>query len=140
MPIVNEDEVRGPGKRPRLYGWICTMDDGRKAYFARRKHREIYRGGKSSISGAMKEEVAAWAIDETLLMSLRAKSIEFIGVRVEDTGDIYLARMSLYFDRKVFKTIDFIGIGRGGSRQRIVPISKFTLRKGAVALDHNALY
>src|SRR3981081_3734233 len=136
MPaILSETEVRGSGKRRILYGWMCELDTGDKLYLARRKHREIYRSGKQSISGAMQEEIAAWAIDELLLVNLRAKKVKFIGVRVVDTGDFYLTKLEVFFNRKCFKLRDYTGVARGGSRQRYVPLQHFLLKKGRVELN-----
>ena len=133
MTVVTEKEIRGVGARRILYGHVLTLDTGVKIYIARRKRREIFRNGKSSISAAMSEEIAAWAIDESMLMNLRAKGIGFIGIRELDTGDLYLTRIITFFDRKKFKTKDFST--RGGSRQRYVPLQYFTKRTGIAQLD-----
>jgi hypothetical protein len=136
MPaILSETEVRGSGKRKILYGWMAELDNGERLYTARRKHREIFRSGKQSISGAMQEEIAAWAIDELLLVNLRAKKVKFIGVRVVDTGSLYLTRLETFFDRTKYRVRDYTGIGRGGSRQRYVPLQHFLLKKGRVELN-----
>ena len=136
MPaILSETEVRGSGKRKILYGWMAELDNGERLYIARRKHREIFRSGKQSISGAMQEEIAAWAIDELLLVNLRAKKVKFIGVRVIDKGDFYLTKLETFFDRAKYKLMDYSGVGRGGSRQRYVPLQHFLLKKGRVELN-----
>lgn len=138
--VVHEEPIRGTGKRPRLYGWLRTLDDGTKVYMARRKHREIFRSGKSSISGAMKEEIAAWAIDEDLLVRLRARGVQYVGVEVVDTGESYLTGIKTWFDRTTSKLKDYTGVGRGGSRQRYVPLQHFTHNKALVQLDNDKLY
>src|ERR1700687_385041 len=136
MPaILSETEVRGSGKRKILYGWMAELDNGERLYTARRKHREIFRSGKQSISGAMQEEIAAWAIDELLLINLRAKKVKFIGVRGIGNGDFYLTKLETFFDHTKFKLRDYSGVGRGSSRQRYVPLQHFLLKKGRVELN-----
>ena len=139
MPIVHEKEVLSPtGKR--VYGFVCTFASGHVCYFARRRHREIFRTGHSTISGAMTDDVAAWAIDEALLFSLRAKGVKLIGVRVIDTGEAYITNMKVFFDRASYKMRDYTGVGRGGSPQRFVPLQYFRLKKALVDLNADKLY
>jgi hypothetical protein len=131
MKIVREEEFR---KGRRLLGHICTLDDGRIIYFAKRTHAQIFRSGRASISGAMTEGEAAWAIDETTLYSLRARGITIVGVRVTDTGDLYLANLKDFFDFKKAQVRDYTGIGRGGSRQRYLKLQHFAFKRGDRAL------
>ena len=140
VTIVSEEEIRGTGPRKVHYGTIFTFDDGSKAYIARRKHREIFRGGKSSISSAISEEIAAWAIDEDLLIKLRTKGVSQVGVNVMDTGDQYITDLKTFFNVKTSKLKDYTGVGKGGSRQRYVPLQFFTHNKGIVKLDETKLY
>lgn len=140
VSIVNEEEIRGTGPRKVHYGTIFTFDDGTKVYMARRKHREIFRSGKGSISGAMSEEVAAWAIDEDLLIKLRTKGVLKVGISVLDTGDQYVTDLKTFFNVKTSKLKDYTGIGKGGSRQRYVPLQHFTHNRGVVKLDEDKLY
>jgi hypothetical protein len=133
LEIASEVEVK---KGRRLYGHFCTLTDGQVIYLARRKHREIFRSGKASISGAMTEGDAAWALDEITLYNLRARNIQVVGVRVIDTHDLYLTRLANFFDLKRAKIRDYTGIGaKGGARQRYLPLQFFLLKKGTVALD-----
>lgn len=138
--VVHEEEIRGTGKRRIHYGTIFTYDDGSKVYLARRKHREIFRSEQPSISSAMQEGIAAWAIDEDLLYKLRAKGVQQVGVIELDTGDVYIADVKTWFNVKTSKQRDYTGIGRGGSRQRYVPLQHFTYQKALVQLDDKKLY
>lgn len=131
MKIVREDEFR---QGRRLLGHICTLDDGQLLYLARREHKQIFRSGRASISGAMTDGEAAWAIDEKTLYSLRARGITLVGVRVTDTGDLYLAHLKDFFDHKKAHVRDYTGIGRGGSRQRYLALQHFALKRGTRAL------
>jgi len=133
LEIVSETEVK---KGRRLYGHMATLDDGRVIYLARRKHAQIFRGGRSSISEGMTDGEAAWALDEITLYGLRAKGIQIVGVRVIDTGDVYLTRLAFFFDLKKANIKDYTGIGaKGGTRQRYLPLQHFVFRRGEVALD-----
>ena len=138
MKLVSEVEVRGKGKRPRLYGHLLTYDDGTIVYYAKRKHREIFRGGCTSITDAITTGKAGWAIDEVTLLNMRAKRAAYIGVRV-DNGDSYITPISTYFTPGSFQSIDYEGVGRGGARQRVVLLSNFVKKAGAVPLAEDAM-
>ena len=138
--VVSTDEIRGTGKRHILYGWLHTLDSGEKIYMARRRHKDIFRCGKETISGAMTEGVASWAIDEDLLVRMRARGVKFIGVKEIDTGDSYIAPVRTWFNPKTSRLRDYTGIGRGGSRQRYVPFQFLTIKRACVTLDDDALY
>lgn len=129
MNIVREIEIK---KGRRLYGHVVELDDGQKLYLARRSHAQIFRAGKASISEAMSVEEASWAIDEITLYNMRAKGIKVIGVRVHDTGDLYLTHISNFFDLKRAKVKDYEA--RGGARQRYLPLQYFAFKRGATVL------
>ncbi len=82
----------------------------------------------------MTEGEAAWAIDETTLYAMRARGATRVGVRVIDTGDLYVTDMKNFFDLSKAKVKDYTGIGRGGSRQRYLPFQHFAISKGLVEL------
>jgi hypothetical protein len=98
LEIVSEVEHK-EGRTVR--GHYCTLDTGEVIYLARRAHRHIFRGGHGSISAALIEEHASWALDEKLLYTLRAKGIARLGVRTIDTEDLYLATTAVFFDPKI---------------------------------------
>ena len=129
--IVSEEPFK---KGNRLHGHYVTCVDGTKVYLARRKHGQIFRSGYSSISEAMSEEEAAWMIDETHLFNARARGCKLIGVRVIDTGDLYVTELSNYFDLRKAKIRSYSEAGRGGSRQRYLPLIHFHLTKARVDL------
>ena len=132
--IISQLPHRGTGKRKILYGCTYTLDDGRKVYMAFRRHAKIYTGKSGTISKAMQEEVAAWSFDESLLFNLRAKKVEFIGVRERDTEYRYLTRLSCYFDRKVYRTKSYSGIGATGKVERHVPLQFFQCHKAPLKI------
>ncbi|MCV5262685.1 hypothetical protein OFC55_34005, partial [Escherichia coli] len=88
----------------------------------------VFRGGCISISEAIARGEAAWAIDETTLYSVRARGCTRVGVRVEDTGDLFLTDIAHFFDLTRARIRDYTGVGRGGSRQRYLPFQHFQYR------------
>ena len=80
------------------------------------------------------KEVCGWAIDQTTLITVRAKGCDFVGVRTIDTKDIYIAPISLWFDRKIFKEHNYEGIGNGGTLQRLLYLEHFVINKGKTEL------
>lgn len=131
MNIVKETPHK---PKARVLGHFCTLDDDSVIYLARRKHGQIYRAGKASISDAMAEGKAGWALDEALLYSLRARGISRVGIRVEDTGDLYLASLADFFDR-LKSTSDERNFYGKVDRRRMLRMEHFTVEKGAVAFN-----
>lgn len=119
-------------KGRRLYGAFYVFEDGRKVYLAYRKHSDIYRAGCKSISQAMRDGVASWAIDVDTIMEARARGVTAIGVLVRDTGDIYLARLADFMDSTKTNVMNFSR--RGGSLQRFLPLEHWRKRNGLVKL------
>jgi hypothetical protein len=115
-------------KGRRRYGGIYELPSGKKAYLAYRNLREIYRSGKISISEAIREGLACWAIDEEYIQEMRLKGVLYIGVLVRDTKDIYLTSLSRYLNRTKCRFHNYET--RGGSRQRLLPLSEFRVRMG----------
>lgn len=132
MNIIQEDEVRGNGKRRVLYGWLCTTDTGVKVYFERKKHKDINRAGEATISDAMDKGVAGWAIDSKRLISMRARGVAFVGVRCTDTKDVYLTSVKSFFDRATSR--ERVYEERQGASQRVCLLSAFKKREGVVRI------
>lgn len=132
VKIIGREEVKGRGKRPRLYGWIFRYDDGTAMYVARRKHKQIYKGGCSSISEAIQQDKAGWAIDELTIINMRVKGVKLIAVKCEDNGDKYVTPISNYLRPGKYKNIDFTGVGKGGSKQRVVSLNLFEKSSGEI--------
>lgn len=116
----------------RTYGAIYTLPDGRQAYLAYRKTKEIFRSGEKTISDAIRKGIACWAIDEETLLIMRAKGIKYIGVLCRDTGDKYLTALSLFFDPKAIRIYNYES--RGGALQRYLPLQRFRRRTGSVSV------
>jgi hypothetical protein len=131
MNITHEEEYR---QGRRLLGHLCTLDDGSVIYLAKRKHAQIFRSGHMSISSAMTEGEASWALDERTLYALRARGIKVVGVRVTDTKDLYLAELKDFFDHTKAVARDYTGFGKGGARQRYLKLQHFTFTRGSVTM------
>lgn len=119
-------------KGRRLYGAFFNFDDGRKVYIAYRRNKEIFRGGRKSISDALRDGVAAWAIDDDTIREARARGCKAIGVRVRDTGDIYITNLSNFMDKDKIKVLNYSR--RGGSLQRYLPMEHWRMKAGRVKL------
>lgn len=121
-------EIRGKGKRPHLYGWVVKMEGGECLYVARRRFKQIFRGGEASISEGMAASRAGWAIDEDTLIKVRAMGAKTIIVRCIDIKEEFVSPIENYFKRGNFSSINYEGVGRGGAKQRVVPLDKFERR------------
>lgn len=139
MKEISKTEVRGSGKRKILYGWMIKYDDGTCIYVAKRKHRQIYRGGCGSITEAITEKKAGWAIDVDMLLKARTRGAQFIAVLCEDNGDYYLTPIENYFKRGQYTSINYTGVGRGGSEQKVVSLSLFHKTKMKIALPEHII-
>lgn len=120
-------------KGRRLYGGVHTVKaSGRTCYLAYRRQGEIFRSGKPSISEAIREGVACWAIDDETLLEMRAKGVPFIGVLVRETGDLYMTRLETFWDKTKVKLLNYET--RGGARQRYLPLQFFKVRYGKISM------
>lgn len=119
-------------KGRRLCGDIYELGSGRRVYLAYRSRKQIFRSGENRISDAVREGNACWALDEVTLLTLRARKIEFAGVLLKDTGDKWLTRTELFFDRDKASVKNYTG--RGGALQLYLPLSHFAFRRAAVKL------
>jgi hypothetical protein len=115
-------------KRPvkkgrRLYGAVYTLPSGERIYLAYRRLGEIFRAGKKSISEAVREGVAAWAIDEETLRERRLEGIKVVGVLCKESDDMWLAPIEKFFDPTYAKIMNYES--RGGALQRYLPLKEF---------------
>ena len=84
-----------PHKRGRrTFGNVIEFDNGMRAYIGFRKIGHAFRGKESSIAKAAKAEVAAWTFDIHTISFARFHKADVIGVFVQETGDIYLIKMT----------------------------------------------
>ena len=116
----------------RTYGGVYLLPDGKEIYLAFRKIREIYRSGELSISDAVRKGTACWAIDDEHIGMMRRRGVNYVGVLVRDTRDVYLTHMSNYLDKDKFSFKNYES--RGGSVQRFLPLSHFRRRAGKLRI------
>lgn len=114
----------------KLLGHFYRFDDGRVCFLANRKHKHIYRRGKAWISHALKEDVAYWPIEATLLLRCRREGVRIVGVRCSETGAIWLTALANYFNYEVATG----GCRFNGEEARAVPLSYFTRKDGRIKL------
>lgn len=124
MTVISSEKIT---KGRRYYGDLLTLGSGRKVYLARRFHKEIFRNRRKSISEALREGVADWAIDDWTLALLKRQGVEFVGVKLRDTGDIYMTTIKRFYDYG--KPDNFTS--RGGSRQYYLNMEYFQVRRYA---------
>lgn len=115
----------------RTYGALVTLPSGSRLYVAYRRLFEIYASGEPSISAAVRAGTAGWAIDLATLLVMRSKGVTAIAVDVTDVGDLYVAPIAAYFDPGAYRTINYTGKGRGGTLQRVAPLTAFVRRRAA---------
>lgn len=106
------------------------MPNGTNVYLAYRKLSDIFRSGKKNISEAIREGVAAWAIDEDTLRDRRVEGIKVVGVLCKESDDIWLAPIEKFFDSKFSKIMNYES--RGGALQRYLPLKEFKRKTALV--------
>lgn len=101
-------------------------------YLANRRRAEIFRSGESTISDAIRNGKACWALDEDTIIKMKSKGVAAVGILCRDTDDIYLTPLSNFLDKTKAKILNYEG--RGGALQRYLPLSYFSYRPGKVKL------
>lgn len=119
-------------KRPikrgrRLYGSVYKLPSGLEIYVAYRKTSDIFRGGKKTISEAIREGCASWAIDEETLRSRKREGIKVVGVMCKEDDSLWLAPLDKFFDIKFSRIMNYES--RGGALQRYLPLNEFRRKK-----------
>ena len=119
-------------KGRRLYGAVYTLPSGVEVYLAYRKHSEYFRSGKKTLSEAVNDNVAAWALDDETLIRLRIEGVRYAGVLVREDDDVYIAPISSFFDKTQAKVMNYES--RGGALQRYLPLDRFKRLTGSQAV------
>lgn len=114
----------------RLYGAVYTLYSGRRIYVAYRKHREIFRSGKQTITEAVQDGIAYWAIDDSTVCRLQREGVSHIGFLEHDTDDLWVTPIANFFDQTKFRILNYDD--RGGALQRYLPLEHFERRVGAI--------
>ena len=113
-------EVHKKGRRK--YGYFIEQDNGLKIYMALRSLGQIYREKEPSLSEAMRNGKACWAIDITTLMAARRKGCTVICIKTKNNG-IYFTKLGKFFDTSRTKVLDYSA--KGGSLQKTLPLTEF---------------
>ena len=127
---MNWKKALRPVKRGRrFYGAVFQLSGDRLIYMARRKNNaEIFRGAKS-VSEAIDEGTACWALDDDTIRTLRLEGVTLVGVFVQENGDTYITTLANYLDRSRAKALDYQT--RGGALQWYLPLTFFARQAGA---------
>lgn len=112
----------------RTFGEIVRLEDGRTVYIARRRLKDIFRDGRSSINKANDEGVACWTFDIDTLTFARRHHAVAVGVRVRETDDLYLTPIETYTNPALGRIMKSVA-GR-----RHVPLAYFASRRGEIKL------
>lgn len=113
-------------KGKRLYGAYMQTTQG-LAYVAFRKPDDFFRDGargeKLTLTQAMNEGRAAWAIDEHTIIAARARGVVTLGVWVKKANWLFITQFQNYLDPNLYYTRSYVT--RGGSEQRFLSCKFF---------------
>ena len=117
-----EVEFHKKGKR-KLGWWLKNTTTNVRVYVARKLHKDIIRSGEFSVSEAMRKNVACFGIDSETMQLCRIKGVSVIGVRLRDTGSLYLTAIENFYDPSNLKIKTPVSMGRVS--QRFLPLDQF---------------
>lgn len=119
----------------RTYGAYFDTST-KKIYCAFRNPGEIFLDGKPgvlrTIAQGLQDGSAAWAIDETTLMSARHRGCDYIGVWVKKLNWIFLTPIDTFIDPRKFYRRNYGS--KGGSEQRYVSTHHWQMRNRAISI------
>jgi hypothetical protein len=114
----------------RHTGWEVTLPSGVTAYIIIRRHHQIYRDGKLTITAALTEDVASWMIEHAALRMVQKRGLEWIIIFVVNTGEYYAAPIATWLDKT--KTTD---LDTRADRVRHLGIQHMTRRQVDIPFD-----
>lgn len=106
------------------------MSSGEQIFLAFKKQSEMFKSDEFTLSGALIQDKAGWAIDDETLLTLRIEKIEIVGIVVKETRDIYLTRLENFTDHD--KAVYGNYSGRGGGVMRFLPSTYFSKNAGVI--------
>lgn len=123
----------------RTYGSFYDLPSGERIYLAwRDQGKDVFRNGRDTVSRAVREGVACWAIDDEHLRSFKRQGIRFVGVLQvhgkksvkadRANGTIWLAEIDDWFDAAKAPLRSYER--EGGAVQRYMFIQHFKIRPG----------
>lgn len=123
------EEVRQNGK---LLGAFVTTPSGGRYYQAYRRHNEIFRSGRGTLSAAVEDGTACWALDVVTLGRVKSQGVRLISVLVRETQDQYFTVIDAFYDPKKATVRNYEK--RGGALQRYLPLTHWKKVAGNVSL------
>lgn len=115
----------------RTVGGIYISDKGNELFLVNRKAGQINKGQAPTISDAIRDGTASWGIEEEALLSMRARGVKMVGVKVRDTGEVWLTYLDRFFDRaNLSQPPRYLR----GPMQRFLSINQFARRPGKIRL------
>ena len=97
-----------------------TQDNGVTLYVALKAHAEIDKAKASSISAALRNGEAGWAIDMPTLMKARSLGVKYVVVKLRRKNHLWVTRFENYMDPTRARLVS-----KGKSMSRILPIAHF---------------
>lgn len=116
---------RRSGAISRLYGVILELSDGKKLYLELRKREDVFRSGEYNVNSAESKGIAHWAVDESTMLDIRAKKVDYYGIWEYESGDKYIAPLAAWERAKPLNLET-----RGRLSQLHLPFSEFLLVLG----------
>lgn len=126
MPLATNSkiEVKPFKRKRRLYGaLIKDRSNGENHYVAYRKRSEIFKMGRPTLSAALRDGSASWALDWDTLQKLRASRVKIVAVYLEETNELYSTWLEYFFDKSKAKIMNYKS--RGGELQSYLPVRYF---------------
>ena len=123
--IIRKDPTR---RRSPVYGAVYTLSSGELLYVAYRRHKEIFRSGKQTISEAVQDGIACWAIDNDTALARKNEGVRFVAFLEKDTDDLWVTPLERFFDKSLSRVHNYEA--RGGALQHYLPLEHFELRAG----------
>ncbi|MER9176263.1 hypothetical protein NKH72_22045 [Mesorhizobium sp. M0955] len=103
----------------RLYGFIYKRPDGTHFYMALRKQEQTFRDGAKTVSHAVRDKQACWAIDVETIKMLRRREILDLAILNTTNGDLWISDVPT-FEAAPIRNYEGIG-AKGGARQHYLP-------------------
>lgn len=115
----------------RTVGGIYINGLGNEVYLANRKAADLNKGNEPSISEAVRNGSASWGIEEEALIAMRARGVQTIGIKVRETGELWVTFLDRFFNRALLSPPPRY---LRGPMQRFLPITNFAHRPGKIRI------
>lgn len=115
---------RGRRRLGAVYAWSKG-----EVYLAFSTAKDVYRSGEKSNSDAVRAGIACWAIEEEILLKMRSRGLNFVGVLIKDTGEVWVSTISRFRKSPVTNT----HITRSSAYKRYLPITPENFHSAIIA-------